>query len=75
LVAEGQIPRTAAFGYSLDETVDVGCDKGSPVTEEYAPRAEFTGRLTKIDFDMNPDLTHDAPAHEEMRLKAAMIKQ
>jgi hypothetical protein len=54
-VGEGSIPRTAAFGYSLDETFDVGCDKGSPVTDEYAPLAVFTGRLIKVDFDLKPD--------------------
>ncbi len=42
-VAEGEIPRTAAFGYSLDETFDVGCDKGAPVTDEYPPLAVVHG--------------------------------
>lgn len=74
-VCEGQIPRTTSFLYSLDETFDVGCDKGSPVTEEYKVRAEFTGKIIKIDFDIKPDFTHDTKAHEEARLKAAMIKQ
>ena len=74
-VAEGKIPRTAAYGYSLDETFDVGCDKGGPVTEEYKPKAEFTGKIVKIDFDLKPDLTHDKAAHTEAQLAAAMIKQ
>ena len=42
-VAEGEIPTTTAFGYSLDETFDIGCDKGAPVTDEY-PRARFVHR-------------------------------
>ena len=41
-VAEGEIPTTAAFGYSLDETFDIGCDKGAPVTDEYRALASFT---------------------------------
>lgn len=74
-VAEGKIPRTAAYGYSLDETFDVGCDKGGPVTDEYKPRADFTGTIAKIDFDLKPDFTHDADAHKDAQLAAAMIKQ
>jgi len=74
-VREEKIPRTAAFGYSLDETFDVGCDKMSPVTEEYKPLAEFTGKIIKIEFDLKPDLTRDHEAHREAQLKAAMIKQ
>ena len=74
-VGEAKIPRTAAYGYSLDETFDVGCDKGSPVTHEYKPLAEFTGRIVKIDFDLSADLTFDAEKHKEARAKAAMIRQ
>ncbi|HEX7124233.1 MAG TPA: arylsulfatase [Thermodesulfobacteriota bacterium] len=75
LVAEGQIPRTAAFGYSLDETFDVGCDTGAPVTDEYPAMAAFTGSILKIGFDLKPDLTLDREAHREVTVKAAMIRQ
>ena len=51
-VAEGAIPRTAAFGYSLDETFDIGCDKGAPVTSEYralaSPSPARSSRSTSI---------------------------
>jgi len=53
-VAEGGFPRTAAYGYSLDETFDVGCEKGSPVTDEYEPLAVFTGCLVKVTSDLQP---------------------
>ena len=46
-VAEGEIPTTTAFGYSLDETFDIGCDKGAPVTDEYPPLASFTGKIVR----------------------------
>ena len=36
-VAEGEIPRTCSVGYSMDETFDIGWDKGSPVSEDYGP--------------------------------------
>lgn len=74
-VGEAEIPRTAAYGYSLDETFDVGCDRGAPVTDEYPPLAAFTGRISKIDFDLRPDLTRDEQAHQEAQLAAAMTRQ
>jgi arylsulfatase len=75
LMAQGQIPRTAAFGYSLDETFDVGCDKGSPVTEEYPPLASFSGRIIKIDFDLKPDLHRAPETHAEAHAQLAMVRQ
>lgn len=72
---EEKIPRTTAYGYSLDETFDVGADKGSPVTPDYRPRAEFTGKIAKIDFDLKPDFTHDPAQHEAASSQAAMLKQ
>jgi len=74
-VGEGVIPKTTAFIYSLDETFDVGCDKGSPVTEEYEVKAEFTGKIIKIDFDLKPDLHHDEDQHVEAHSRAVMIQQ
>ena len=73
--AEGQIPRTVACDDSLDETFDVGCDKGSPVTHEYEPKAILTGRIVKIDFDLKPDLHLDPQTHAEMHAKMAMVSQ
>lgn len=74
-LAAGEIPRTAAFGYSLDETFDVGCDKGAPVTDEYAPLASFTGRIIKVDIDLKPDLAIDAGRHETEQMKTALLRQ
>ena len=74
-VGEGSISRTAAYGYSLDETFDVGCDKGSPVTEDYEPLANFTGRLNKVTFDLRPDFEHDHDQQPEADLKLAMVRQ
>ena len=74
-VAEGKIPRTAAFGYSADETFDIGCDKGSPVTPEYKAKAEFTGKIIRVDFDLKPDLHHDPERHAETNARVAMMRQ
>jgi arylsulfatase len=76
VVAEGEIARTCTVGYSLDETFDIGWDKGSPVCEEYGPIARFTGKIVKVDFDSRPDLH---PDHDQYRADAevthALIRQ
>ena len=75
-VAEGAIPRTCTVGYSIDETFDIGWDKGSPVSEDYGPVARFTGRIIKVDFDAQPDLHPDHDDHHaEAKLTHAMIRQ
>jgi arylsulfatase A-like enzyme len=77
-VAEGQIPRTCPIGYTLDETFDVGWDKGTPVSEDYGPIAKFTGRIIRVDFDLQPDFhpEHaDPDKHHEAKFVHAMIRQ
>ncbi len=51
VVASGAIPRTLGFRYSLDETLDVGSDEGTPVTEDYASPARFSGELHELTID------------------------
>jgi arylsulfatase len=36
-VAFGRLKATQAVGFSVDETLDIGRDRGTPVTEEYPP--------------------------------------
>ena len=59
----------------MDETFDIGWDKGSPVTEDYGPIATFTGRVTSVDFDSQPDLHPDHDEHHRERHVAhAMLR-
>jgi arylsulfatase len=74
-VAEGEIPRTMAFDYTLDETFDVGCDKGSPVTDEYPPLAAFSGRVAHVTIDISPEVRVDVERHTAAQAHAAMIRQ
>ncbi|MCB1130782.1 MAG: arylsulfatase [Verrucomicrobiae bacterium] len=47
-VASEKIPRTIAFRMSLDETLDIGEDTGTPVSEDYQVPFKFTGELDKV---------------------------
>ncbi|QGJ68688.1 Arylsulfatase [Planctomycetales bacterium 10988] len=43
-----KIPRTIAFRMSLDETLDIGEDTGTPISEDYQVPFKFTGKLLKV---------------------------
>jgi arylsulfatase len=45
---EGMIARTLPFRMSLDETLDVGEDTGTPVSEDYRVPFKFTGTIGRV---------------------------
>ncbi len=47
-VAEGKIARTIPFRISADETLDIGEDTGTPVSEDYHVPFKFTGKLLGV---------------------------
>jgi arylsulfatase A-like enzyme len=47
-VAEQRIMRTIPFRVSADETLDIGEDTGTPVSEDYHVPFKFTGMLNKV---------------------------
>jgi arylsulfatase A-like enzyme len=47
-VAEQRVARTIPFRVSADETLDIGEDTGTPVSEDYQVPFKFTGTLNKI---------------------------
>ena len=51
-VAEGRIPQTVRFRFSLDETFDVGRDTGTPVVEDYATPFAFGGTLENVNITL-----------------------
>ena len=66
----------ARVGYSMDETFDIGWDKGSPVSEDYGPIAQFTGTIISVDFDSQPDLHPDHDDHHaEPRSPTRLLRQ
>jgi arylsulfatase len=53
-VAQVTIERTIPIRFSLDETMDVGEDTGTPVLEEYEAKMpfKFTGVLNKVVIEL-----------------------
>ena len=53
-MAERKIERTIPVRFSLDETLDVGMDTGTPVVEDYVDKMpfKFTGVLKKVVIDL-----------------------
>src|SRR5262247_432036 len=76
-VGEGKVGRTHAFFFSMDETTEVGCDVGQPVSPDYGHRGnEFSGMVNwvRIDIDAAAKDADHLIAPEE-RFKALMAKQ
>ncbi len=55
-VAQGRIPRSAMFRFSLDETFDISEDTCTPVVEDYADKMPFafSGTLKKFVVVLEP---------------------
>jgi arylsulfatase len=70
--AEGRIARTHAFLFSMDETMDVGCDVGEPVSEDYGPRGNsFNGKVNWVQIDVDAaakDVDHLIGTEERFQL-------
>ena len=50
-VGEGKLPKTVPLQFSLGEGVDVGCDSGSAVSDQYRLPFEFTGKIEKVTIE------------------------
>ena len=47
-VTQEQFARTIPFRISADETLDIGEDTGTPVSEDYHVPFKFTGTIGKV---------------------------
>ncbi|MCD1294193.1 sulfatase [Methanocella sp. CWC-04] len=70
-VGEAKIPHTVPHIYSASESFDIGCDFGSPVTEEYNTPFKFTGTIKKVLIELSGK-KHLSP---EAETKVAMMRQ
>jgi arylsulfatase A-like enzyme len=71
-VAEGRIERTIPFRISADETLDVGEDTGTPVSEDYQVPFKFTGNLKKVAIQLS-DATLTAEEQADVERMRATI--
>ncbi len=72
---EGRVDGTVPMIFSADETLDVGIDNGSTVSDDYsADESRFTGQVNWVQLDIGAD-DHDHLISPEERLKVAMSKQ
>ena len=53
VVASQRLPQTIAYRMSLDETLDIGEDTGTPVSEDYKVPFKFTGTLHKVTISLS----------------------
>jgi arylsulfatase len=76
-VGEERVARTHAYFFSMDETLEVGCDVGEPVSPDYGPRGnEFNGKVEWVQIDIDAaarDVDHMIGAEE--RFMVAMARQ
>ena len=68
-VARGKIERTIPFRISADETLDVGEDTGTPVSEDYQVPFKFTGDLKKVAIQLT-----DVPLSPEDQAEIERIR-
>jgi arylsulfatase A-like enzyme len=74
---EGRVEMTEPFGYSADETADVGVEEGSPVSPDYGPKGNaFSGEVNWVEIDVDKEaLDQDHFLTGEERFKVALALQ
>ena len=74
--ATSRIEKTVPLIFSADETTDIGSDGGTPVSDDYGPEANFTGRVHWVQLDIDEsaeDADHLITPEERWRI--AMARQ
>jgi arylsulfatase len=51
-IGKGRVERSIPNRVTLDETLDIGFDTGTPVTEEYETPFKFTGSLSAVTIEL-----------------------
>ena len=72
---DGRIDGTVPMIFSADETMDIGRDSSSPVSDEYVNgSSKFSGMVNWVQLDAGTD-DHDHFISADERLKIAMARQ
>jgi arylsulfatase len=74
-IGEGRVEHTVPMIYSVDETLDLGCDSGTTIAEDYtAGTSKFNGKINWVQIDQGLD-DYDHLISPEERLHLAMARQ
>lgn len=71
-ITEGRVDRTYAFRAALDETLDIGEDTGTPVSEDYHVPFKFTGALNRVLIRLSDEKLSAEDEEQIRRAKAAI---
>ena len=52
VIGTTKYPRTIGYRISLDETLDIGEDTGTPVSEDHKVPFKFSGEIEKVTIDL-----------------------
>ncbi len=76
-IGKGRVERTHLFAFALDETLEVGCDLGEPVSDDYGARGnEFNGKVKWVQIDVDAAAKNvDHMIGAEERFRFAMARQ
>lgn len=71
-IGSGRVEKTVPGVFSFDDFLDIGCDNGEPVVQDYAESGgRFTGTIKQVVIDIAPDAHHDP----ELVVRAKYRKQ
>jgi len=73
VAGEGKVAHTIPFRISADETLDIGEDTGTPVSEDYHVPFKFTGDLKKVMIELSDNKLTSAEEEEIRKAKDAII--
>jgi hypothetical protein len=76
-VSDGRVDGTVPMLFSADETLDIGSDSGTPVSDDLpVDELEFNGRVRWVELDLGDDAEDaDHLITPDERLKIAMARQ
>ncbi|KAA5542780.1 sulfatase-like hydrolase/transferase [Roseiconus nitratireducens] len=74
--ASEKIPQTIGYRMSLDETLDIGEDTGTPISEDYEVPFKFSGEIEKVTIKITEhELTEEQlRQYRQQQVKAAMSR-
>jgi arylsulfatase A-like enzyme len=71
-IGSGRVEKTVPGVFSFDDFLDIGCDNGEPVVQDYAELGGcFNGTIKQVTIDIAPDPHHDP----ELVVRAKYRKQ